>query len=164
MMLFMQSRQSTALGSDSRGSVTDVNYFRAERNGFVISTNPDALDANAVFEFLAQARWWNDLTHESLDRALRNSICFSLFEADRQIGLARVITDCVTYAYLCDVFITEDRRGQGLGSWLVQCVLDHPELKDLKRVALITHDVQAFYLSLDFRFAACPECYMERLR
>jgi GNAT superfamily N-acetyltransferase len=145
-------------------SVADVNYFRRERDDFVISTDPDLLDANAVFEFLAQARWWNNLTHESLDRALRNSMCFSLLEADKQIGLARVITDCVTYAYLCDVFITEDRRGRGLGSWLIRCVLDHPELKNIKRVALITHDVQAFYLGLDFRFTTCPECYMERLR
>jgi GNAT superfamily N-acetyltransferase len=147
-----------------RGSVVDVDYFRRERDGFVISTDPDLLDTNAVFEFLAQARWWNNLTHESLGRALRNSMCFSLLEADKQIGLARVITDCVTYAYLCDVFITEDRRGQGLGSWLIRCVLDHPELKDLKRVALITHDVQDFYLRLDFLFLTCPECYMERLR
>ena len=144
--------------------MVDVDYFRRERDGFVISTDPDLLDTNAVFEFLAQARWWNNLTHESLDRALRNSMCFSLLEADKQIGLARVITDCVTYAYLCDVFITEDRRGQGLGSWLIRCVLDHPELKDLKRVALITHDVQDFYLRLDFLFLTCPECYMERLR
>ena len=144
--------------------MVDVDYFRRERDGFVISTDPDLLDANAVFEFLAQARWWNNLTHESLDRALQNSMCFSLLEADKQIGLARVITDCVTYAYLCDVFITEDRRGQGLGSWLIRCVLDHPELKNIKRVALITHDVQDFYLRLDFLFLTCPECYMERLR
>lgn len=142
----------------------DVNYLHRERDGFVISTDPKALDANAVFEFLAQTRWWNDLTPESLARALRNSLCFSLHEAGRQIGVARVITDCVTYAYLCDVFIAEDRRGQGLGSWLIRSILEHPELNTLKRVALITHDVQAFYLNLDFRVTECPECYMERVR
>ncbi|HEY4358653.1 MAG TPA: GNAT family N-acetyltransferase [Acidobacteriaceae bacterium] len=147
-----------------RGAVAGGNYFHRERDGFVISTDPSVLDARAVFAFLEQARWWNDLTHESLDRALNNSLCFSLFEEGRQIGLARVISDRVTFAYLCDVFITEDRRGKGLGAWLVRCVLDHPDVKDLKRVALITHDVQAFYLKLDFRFAPCPEYYMERLR
>ena len=144
--------------------MNDVNYFHCERDGFVVTTNPDLLDADAVFEFLTEARWWNDLTPDSMDRALRSSMCFSLLEAGRQIGLARVITDCVTYAYLCDVFIAEDRRGQGLGSWLIRCVLDHPDLKDLKRVALITHDVQAFYLGLGFHSTSCPECYMERLR
>ena len=145
--------------------MVDVSYFLGcEKDNFVISTNPDLLDANAVFGFLERAQWWTGLTRESLDRALRNSLCFSLFEGGRQIGLARVITDCVTYAYLCDVYIVEDRRGKGLGSWLIRCVLEHPDLKYLKRVALITHDAQTFYLGLDFRFTSHSNCYMERLQ
>jgi GNAT superfamily N-acetyltransferase len=144
--------------------VGDVSYFLRERDGFVISTDPGLLDASAVFEFLAQAQWWTGLTRESLERALRNSLCFSLLENGRQIGVARVITDCVTYAYLCDVYIVEERRRQGLGSWLIRCVLEHPDLKHLKRVALITHDAQPFYLALDFRFTPHSDCYMERLR
>jgi GNAT superfamily N-acetyltransferase len=144
--------------------VVDVNYFLRERGCFVISTDPVLLDAGAVFGFLAQAQWWTGLTRESLNRALGNSLCFSLLEGGRQIGLARVITDCVTYAYLCDVYIVEERRGQGLGSWLIRCVLEHPDLKHLKRVALITHDAQTFYLGLDFRFTSHSNCYMERLQ
>jgi GNAT superfamily N-acetyltransferase len=143
--------------------VGNVNYFLREQNGFVVSTDPGDLDPEAIYGFLTQAKWWTELTQESLDRALRSSLCFSLKEGDRQIGLARVITDYVTYAYLCDVFIVEERRGQGLGSWLVRCVLEHPELKPLKRIALITHDAQTFYLKLDFRFASQPDSYMERL-
>jgi GNAT superfamily N-acetyltransferase len=146
------------------GRVVNVNYFRREQDGFVISTDPDRLDSDAVFTLLKQAQWWTDLTKESLERALRNSLCFSLIEGDRQIGLARVITDYVTYAYLCDVYISEERRGQGLGSWLISSVLEHPELKHLKRVALITHDAQAFYLGLDFHFTLQPDCYMERIK
>jgi GNAT superfamily N-acetyltransferase len=122
------------------------------------------MDTAAVFEFLAQAKWWAELTEESLDRALRNSLCFSLIEGKRQIGLTRVITDYVTYAYLCDVYIVEERRRQGLGSWLISSVLEHPDLKHLKRVALITHDAQTFYLNLDFHFAQHSNCYMERLQ
>jgi hypothetical protein len=117
-----------------------------------------------VFGFLTEAKWWTELTAESLDRALRSSLCFSLLEGGRQIGLARVITDYVTYAYLCDVYIVEERRRRGLGSWLIRCVLEHPELKPLKRVALITHDAQSFYLGLDFHFASHPDCYMERMQ
>lgn len=142
----------------------NVNYFLRMRDDFVISTDPSLLDASAVFAFLAKAQWWTGLTHQSLDRALHNSLCFSLLEGDRQIGLARVITDYATYAYLCDVYIAEERRGQGLGSWLVRCVLEHPDLKSLKRVALITHDAQTFYLGLDFRFTSPSDCYMERLQ
>lgn len=141
----------------------NVNYFLREQNGFAVSTDPGDLDPGAIYGFLTQAKWWTELTHESLDRALRSSLSFSLKEGDRQIGLARVITDYVTYAYLCDVYIVEERRGQGLGSWLVRCVLEHPELKPLKRIALITHDAQTFYLGLGFHFAAQPDSYMERL-
>jgi GNAT superfamily N-acetyltransferase len=144
--------------------MSNVNYFLREKDGFVISTDPGALDVEAVFTFLAQAKWWTELTRESLERALRHSLCFSLKEGDRQIGFARVITDFVTYAYLCDVYIAAERRRRGLGSWLIHSALEHPDLKKLKRVALITHDAQDFYLGLDFRFLPNCSCYMERLQ
>ena len=144
--------------------MNDVNYFLREKNNFVISTDPKLLDLNTVFDFLTQAKWWTELTSESLQRALQNSLCFSLKEGDQQIGLARVITDYVTYAYLCDVFIVKERRGRGLGSWLIHSVLEHPDLKNLKRIALITHDAQQFYLRLDFRFSPNRDWYMERLQ
>jgi GNAT superfamily N-acetyltransferase len=144
--------------------VKDVNYFLREREGFLVSTDPLLLDFDRVFQFLADANWWTELTPQSLERALRNSLCFSLVEGDQQIGMARVITDFVTYAYLCDVFITKERRKRGLGSWLVQCVLEHPDIRNLKRVALITHDAQELYRRIDFNFL--PDCnrYMERLQ
>jgi GNAT superfamily N-acetyltransferase len=142
----------------------NVNYFLRMQDDFVISTDPESLDLDVVFEFLAQAKWWTELTRESLERALRNSLCFSLKEGDRQIGVARVISDYVTYAYLCDVYIVEERRGKGLGSWLIRSVLEHPDLKHLKRVALITHDAQDFYLDLDFRFLPNSNWYMEHLQ
>jgi GNAT superfamily N-acetyltransferase len=144
--------------------VSHVNYYLRKRDSFVISTNPAALDKDTVFEFLREAKWWSELTRESFERALRHSLCFSLKEDGRQIGVARVITDYSTYAYLCDVFIVEERRRRGLGSWLIRSILEHPDLKHLKRVALITHDAQTFYLHLDFRFALQPDCYMERLQ
>jgi GNAT superfamily N-acetyltransferase len=144
--------------------ISRVNYFLREKNGLVISTDPGALDVEAVFTFLAQAKWWTELTRGSLERALSHSLCFSLKEGDRQIGFARVITDFVTHAYLCDVYILAERRGKGLGSWLIHSALEHPDLKNLKRVALITHDAQDFYLGLDFRFLPNCRCYMERLQ
>jgi GNAT superfamily N-acetyltransferase len=140
-----------------------VNSFRKERGNLVISTHPDCIDTEAVLQLLEQETWWTGLSRESLDCALRNSLCFSLIEGHKQIGVARVITDYVTYAYLCDVCIMKERRGHGLGSWLIRSVLEHPDLSHLKRVALITHDAQTFYHGLDFRFPSHPNCYMERL-
>jgi GNAT superfamily N-acetyltransferase len=144
--------------------VDSVNYFLRQKDRFLISTDPGKLDFDVIFGFLAQAKWWPDLTNESLERALRHSLCFSLMEPGRQIGFARVITDFVTYAYLCDVYIAEERRRRGLGSWLIHSVLEHPDLTRVKRVALITHDAQNFYLGMNFSFVPNCNCYMERLR
>lgn len=136
--------------------------YQWKHGSYTVRTDPDAPDLDAVYEFLKTAPWASGLSREALDRATRHSLCFSLFEETRQIGLARVITDYVTYAYMCDVYVVEERRGLGLGSWLVRCVLEHPDIACLKRIALITHDAQEFYLHLGFQFASHPEHYMER--
>jgi GNAT superfamily N-acetyltransferase len=136
--------------------------YQWKHGSYTVRTDPDAPDLDAVYEFLKTAPWASGLSREALDRATRHSLCFSLFEETRQIGLARVITDYVTYAYMCDVYVVEERRGLGLGSWLIRCVLEHPDIACLKRIALITHDAQDFYLHLGFQFASHPEHYMER--
>jgi GNAT superfamily N-acetyltransferase len=137
--------------------------YQWEQGIHTVSTDPDAVDFDAVFHFLSQAPWASGLSREGLGRALRNSLCFSLLEGTRQIGLARVISDFSTFAYLCDVYVVDQQRGQGLGSWLVRCVLNHPDIKCLKRIALITHDAQDFYLCLGFQFPSHPDHCMERL-
>jgi GNAT superfamily N-acetyltransferase len=141
---------------------TCTEYHRQD-GSFAVSADRNAIDFNAVYDFLKTTPWASGLSRDALNRAIRNSLCFSLFEENRQIGFARVITDFVTYAYLCDVYVIEARRGQGLGSWLIRCVLGHPEIAALKRVALITHDAQDFYLQLGFRFIPKLDRYMERL-
>ena len=138
-------------------------YVRWERGIFQINTDLAALDAVTVHQFLSAAPWSHGISAPTLKIALENSLCFSLFENHRQIGLARVITDYATYAYLCDVYLREDFRGQGLGSWLIRCVLEHPQLKNLRRVSLLTHDAQAFYERFGFEPLDRPERYMERI-
>jgi GNAT superfamily N-acetyltransferase len=129
---------------------------------YSIRTDLASIDWEAVCDFLSMAPWNSGLPRETLTRALRNSLCFSLFERDRQIGLARVISDFATYAYLCDVYVIESRRGRGLGTWLIRCVLEHPDLATLKRISLITHDAEGFYARHGFQLPA-PSPYMERL-
>ena len=133
-----------------------------EKGIYAIRTDPAAIDFEAACGFLRSAPWAAGLSHEAMKRALRNSLCFSLFEKERQIGLARVISDFATYAYLCDVYIEESRRHRGLGTWLIRCVLDHPDISCLKRIALITHDAHDFYRPFGFQLAS-PNHYMERL-
>lgn len=136
---------------------------RWSRGSYTVLTDPNAIDFEATYQFLSTAPWATGMSHEVMQRALRNSLCFSLFEEDRQIGLARVISDLATYAYLCDVYVVASHRRRGLGSWLLRCVLAHPEIGALKRIALVTHDAQHFYRRLGFE-PARPGLYMERLR
>jgi GNAT superfamily N-acetyltransferase len=137
--------------------------YRRQRGSFTVHADRDEIDLDAVFAFLSTAPWAPGLTREALECSIQQSLCFSLFEDAVQIGFARIITDYVTYGYLCDVFVIESRRSRGLGSWLVRCALEHPTTAGLKRVALITHNAQEFYIDLGFQFATCPNRYMERL-
>jgi ribosomal protein S18 acetylase RimI-like enzyme len=137
---------------------------RWQRGIFRVDTDQKALDLAAVHLFLSVAPWSRGMSIEMLERALLHSLCFSLFENQRQIGVARVIRDYATYAYLCDVFILEDYRTQGLGSWMIRCVLDHPDLQELRRIALMTSDAQGFYERLGFGYLIQSDRYMERIQ
>jgi len=110
--------------------------FLAERDGFTVSTDPGRLNVAAIHDFLCNKSYWaQGIPLEILQKALVHSLCFGLYAGDEQIGLARVITDRATYFYLCDVYVLESRRGNGLGRWLIECVISHPDLQGLRRVA-----------------------------
>lgn len=130
---------------------------------YSVTTDPGSLDFDTVHGFLRSTTWASGQSREVLSRAVAHSLCFSLFEDQRQIGFSRVITDYATYAYLCDVYVAESSRGQGLGRWMVQCVLDHAVVGRLKRVTLLTHGAEAFYRELNFDAARHGSIYLERL-
>ena len=94
---------------------------------------------------------------------MRHSLCFGLFERERQIGFARVVTDYATYAYVCDVFVLEAHRGQGLATWLMQCVTSHPDLQGLRRWCLTTRDAHGLYEKAGFQRTTIAERYMDRI-
>ncbi len=132
------------------------------QNGeFLLTTDPAKLDHQAVFALLKQTYWADHRDEEITLRAIENSLCFSLFENDRQIGLIRLVTDYATFAYLCDVIISQEARHQGLGSWCFTCVMRHPDLQGLRRWNLVTKDAQTFYEKFGFHTPEHPERYME---
>ena len=138
--------------------------FETRRDTFTISTDPSRLDMNAVNDFLSRAYWAKDRPNERTQLAFANSFVFGIYEGGRQIGMARVVTDQSIVAYLCDVFIHEDHRAQGLGKWLIQSVLEHPDLKSVRRWLLITDDAHGFYQPFGFAQMTEPEKWMQRLR
>ena len=123
--------------------------FERHREGFTVSTDPGRLDVHAIHSFLVTSYWAEGIPREILERALRNSLCFGLYEGEKQIGLARVITDAATYAYLCDVYVLPELRGRGLGEELVREMVDNGPYADVKWL-LHTTDMHPLYRKLGF--------------
>ena len=125
---------------------------RADRDGYEISTDPARLDRDAIHAFLRTAYWSPDVEREVVDRSIEGSIPFGLYAPDGELaGFARAVTDGATFAWIADVFVFEPHRGRGLGVWLVETVLAHPEVRDVRRVMLGTADAHGLYERFGFR-------------
>ncbi|HZG59302.1 MAG TPA: GNAT family N-acetyltransferase [Anoxybacillus sp.] len=130
---------------------------------FTVSTDCSKVDLNKVCDFLARSYWANNRKRETVMKSIEHSLCFSLFDRDEQVGFARVITDGATFVYLCDVFIEEKYRGKKLGTWLLQCILEHPDIAGVRRFCLVTKDAHEFYKPFGFTSLPEPERYMEKM-
>jgi GNAT superfamily N-acetyltransferase len=131
------------------------------RDGFLISTDPARLQPDEIFAYLSRSYWAKGRSREVVERALQGSLCFGLYLDGRQIGLARVVTDFATFAYLCDVYVLEEFQGRGLGKWMLSVVMAHPGLKNLRRFMLATRDAHSLYRQFGFTELKTPERWME---
>jgi N-acetylglutamate synthase-like GNAT family acetyltransferase len=137
-------------------------FYERQRDEFVVSDDPARLDLDFIHRSLAEETYWaRGIPRSVVERAVRHSLCFGLYGAAGQVGMARVITDRATFAYLCDVFIAKDCRGRGLGVWLVECILAHPDLQGLRRFSLLTKDAHELYRRFGFHKPDEPDNYME---
>lgn len=133
--------------------------------GYEISTDPARLDLNAMHAYLSRSYWSPGIPLETVAQAARNSLCFGLYETagGAQVGLARVVTDHATFAYLCDVYVLEQHRGRGLAKELMRAVMAHPALGGARRAMLATRDAHELYRRFGFD-AVVPERLMEIVR
>lgn len=138
--------------------------IETHRDPFTISTDPARLDIDAICDFLKRAYWATTRPRVYTERAIQNSLVFGVYDGDKQIGLARVVSDYSIFAYLCDVFIHEDYRAHGLGKWLIQTIMEHPDLKDVRRWLLITSDAHGLYRQYGFTSIENPERWMQNFR
>ena len=117
-----------------------------QKGEFHISTDTSELDIDAIHDFLStQAYWCLNIPKEKVKVSIENSLCFGLYKASKQIGFARIITDFSTIAYLGDVYILEEYRGKGLSKWLMESIMNYPELQGLRRWILLTGDAHELY-------------------
>jgi len=136
--------------------------IETHREQFTISTDPARLDIDAIADMLTRAYWARGRTRDVIARYIQHSLTFGVYDGERQIGLARVVTDYTTFAWLCDVFIHEDYRGRGLAKWLLQTIHDHPDLQGLRRWMLATRDAHGLYEQFGWTLLDHPERWMHK--
>jgi len=134
-----------------------------QRGEYVISTDKNRLDVLLIHDFLSRTSYWaQGRTLDVVKRSLENSLNFGLFQGNKQIGFARVVTDYATFAWLADVFILDEYRGRGLAKWLMEVINTHSRLQGLRRWVLATRDAHELYRQFGFSELSQPERYMER--
>jgi GNAT superfamily N-acetyltransferase len=145
-------------------------YRRAE---FLISTSRERLNLDVIHGFLTNCYWAKGIPREVVARSIEHALCFGIYDespllakgarhgAPAQVGFARVITDFATIAYIGDVFVLETYRRRGLGKWLMQCIMQHPALQNLRRWILTTRDAHGLYSQVGFTPVKVPERFME---
>ena len=132
-------------------------------HGYEISTDPERLDLGAIHAYLTTAYWSPGVSRETVERSIDHSIPFGLYAPDgAQAGFARVVSDRAVFAYLGDVYVLPEHRGRGLGVWLMETVLAHPELQGLRRFHLATADAHGLYERFGFR-PSDPSRMMDRV-
>ncbi len=133
---------------------------------YEISTEQSRLDLQAMHAYLARSYRSPGIPFDVVERAARNSLCFGVYEraSGAQVGLARVVTDHATFAYLCDVYVLEEHRGRGLGKRLMDTVMAHPALKGARRAMLGTRDAHGLYAPHGFRAPPDDGVLMQILR
>jgi GNAT superfamily N-acetyltransferase len=132
------------------------------RDDFLISTDPTRLDLDVIYDFLTNCYWAKGIPREVVVRSIEHALCFGIYESGGQVGFARVISDFATIAYVGDVFVVESHRGRGLGKWLMECIVQHPGLQNLRRWILTTRDAHGLYSQFGFTPVKTPERFMER--
>jgi GNAT superfamily N-acetyltransferase len=131
------------------------------RGDYLITTERFRIDLELVHRFLSEEAYWSrGVSRDVVERSIRNSVNFVLLHGEEQVGFARVVTDYATFAWLADVFVVPGHRGMGLGTWLVETAVSHPDLRGLRRWTLATGDAHGLYAQFGFRQVAVGSRFM----
>src|SRR5688500_7772180 len=122
------------------------------KGDYLISTDPTRLNIALIHNFISnQSYWGQGRKIETVQRALNNSLNFGIYKDDEQVGFARVVTDYCTFAWLADVFVIDSHRGMGLSKWLMEVIISHPQLMNMRRWVLATKDAHGLYSQFGFK-------------
>ena len=130
---------------------------------YEVSCDQARIDVSLVHAFLRDSYWAQGRSLETVERSIRNSLCFGVYTADgKQIAFARVITDRAVFAYLADVFVVPEFRGRGVSKLLMRTILAHPDLQTLRSFHLGTRDAHGLYSQFGFGPVREPQRLMAR--
>lgn len=131
-------------------------------NNYSISDDKNLLQIEVIHNYLKHAYWCEGIPKEIIQRSIDGSMCFGIYHNNIQMGFARVISDKATFAYLADVFILETHRGQGLSKRLMEFILSHPDLQELRGWFLGTKDAHGLYEQFGFTVLPEPKRFMRK--
>lgn len=118
---------------------------------FLLSTDKTKLQIDTIHSFLQRSHWAANRPLATIVKSIEHSLCYGIYRNSAQLGFARLVTDYSTYAYLCDVFIDEKYRGRGLSKWMMSCIMENPDLSQLRRFTLATKDAHGLYEKFGFK-------------
>ena len=142
-------------------ALTATPYLTERRGEYCLSTDPGLLDLDLIHGFLIESYWAKGIPRETVMRSIENSLCFAIYKGGTQVAFGRVISDFATYAYIGDIFVLEEFRGQGLSKWMMEAMTAHPKLQGLRRWTLLTRDAHGLYEEFGFTSVGKPDRYME---
>ncbi len=141
------------------------------KDDYEISTDKSKLDIPFIHQYLSTASYWaKNIPIDLVKKSIEGSVCFGVYDlqpgfpAGKQIGFARMVTDCATFGYLADVFIIDQHRSKGLSKWLMETIINYPAFQPLRRWMLATRDAHGLYKQFDFTELDKPERIMQRLK
>jgi GNAT superfamily N-acetyltransferase len=132
-------------------------------DGYWASDDRALIDVDRVHAWISGESYWAEgRSRDVMVRALETSLVIGVYSADgTQVGVARLVTDYATFAWLCDVFVDTTHRGRGLGMFLVDTAVGHPDVRGLRQV-LVAEPGRSLYARYGFGPLARPERWMER--
>lgn len=135
-----------------------------QKEQFIISTDTSKLDVAMIHHFLyTSAHWAAGRPMSIVRKSIDHSLCFGVFDGGQQVGFARIVTDYATVGWICDMFILPAYRGKGLGTWLLECMMEQPDIKGLRRILLNTRDAHELYIHhAGFRHLLAEDSWLER--
>jgi GNAT superfamily N-acetyltransferase len=128
-----------------------------------ISSDKKKQRPHDIQQMLSRTYWCPDINTNEVRKSIKNSsfVAGAFNETGEQIGFMRVVSDKVRFAYILDVVVREDCRGQGIATKMVRFAMSHPEMKDVHQWVLRTREASAVYSKIGFGPLESPEKWME---